>query len=74
MADQEKLPWSSERMDWGLAPPYGAYRGHYGSYATAQYGSLGSGRMGGWTGVGLGGSFDDARELNPELTPELDHH
>ena len=60
-------------MDWGLAPPYGAYRGHYGSYATAQYGSLGSGRMGGWTGVGLGGSFDDARELNPELKPDLDH-
>ena len=73
MADQEKLPWSSERMDWGLAPPYGAYRGHYGSYAMAQYGSLGSGRMGGWTGVGLGGSFDDARELNPELKPDLDH-
>lgn len=49
---------------WGVAPPYGAYRGHYGSYTLGQTGSIGSGRLGGWSAVALGGSFDQA-------TPEV---
>jgi hypothetical protein len=66
MDEREQLPWSAERVEWGLAPPYGAYRGRYGDYQMAQYGSLGSGRMGGWTSVKLGGSFDDTKEQDPE--------
>ena len=63
----EKVSWRSERAEWGAAPPYGAYRWHYGDYQQAQYGSLGSGRMGGWTSVKLGGSVDDEKELDPEI-------
>jgi hypothetical protein len=66
MEEHKKLSWREERLDFGSAPPYGAYRGHYGEYQQLQYGSLGSGRLGGWTGVGLGGSFDDVREQDPE--------
>jgi hypothetical protein len=66
MHEREQLPWNAERVEWGLAPPYGAYRGRYGDYQVAQYGSLGSGLMGGWTSVKLGGSFDDAKEQDPE--------
>jgi hypothetical protein len=63
----EKVSWRSERAEWGAAPPYGAYRWHYGDYQQAQYGGLGSGRMGGWTCLKLGGSFDDEKELDPEI-------
>jgi hypothetical protein len=68
MDEQQHLPWRSERAEWGLTPPYGAYRGHYGDYALAQYGSLGSGRMGGWSCLELGGSFECTKELDPDRT------
>jgi hypothetical protein len=59
-----------DEENWGVAPPYGAYRGHYGDYTTAQMRSLGSGRLGGWSAVSLGGSFDESA---PDLpSPELD--
>jgi hypothetical protein len=67
MDERDQLPWNAERVEWGLAPPYGAYRGRYSSYQLAQYGSMGSGRLGGWSSVKLGGSFDDTREQNPDL-------
>lgn len=58
---------------WGVAPPYGAYRGHYGDYTLAQIGSIGSGRLGGWSAVALGGSFDEAGpELRRPALPDLD--
>jgi hypothetical protein len=67
LEEPEQLPWKNESSEWGLAPPYGAYRGHYGDYQTAQYGGIGSGRMGGWTTVKLGGSFeDDGKDSDPE--------
>jgi hypothetical protein len=59
--DKQKHSWREERSDFGMSPPYGAYRGHY-----EEHEQLGSGRLGGWTGVGLGGSFDDVREKDPE--------
>jgi hypothetical protein len=60
------VAWRNERQEWGAAPPYGAYRGHYGDYQVAQYGMIGSGRMGGWSAVSSGGAFDDAKEVDPE--------
>jgi hypothetical protein len=67
MRERDQVPWSEERGEWGLTPPYGSYRGHYGSYDLAQYGSIGSGRMGGWSTVKLGGSFEDDKEHDPDL-------
>ena len=72
MIERDQLPWSAERLEWGLTPPYGAYRGHYGDYQVAQFGSIGSGRMGGWSAVELGGSFEDDKEHNPDLEPDPD--
>jgi hypothetical protein len=57
---------------WGDAPPYGAYRGRYGDYDLSQTGSMGSGRLGGWSAVGLGGFFDDATPATSAHLP--DHH
>jgi hypothetical protein len=54
---------------WGMAPPYGAYRGRYSDYDLAQTGSMGSGQLGGWSAVGSGGFFDVTAPLLPD-TPE----
>jgi hypothetical protein len=51
---------------WGVAPPYGAYRGHYGDYDEGQLGTLGSGQLGGWSSVNLGGSFEDEPPASDE--------
>jgi hypothetical protein len=51
--------WRGGNDVWGVAPPYGAYRGRYGSYDEAQLGQLGSGKLLGASGVALGGFFDE---------------
>jgi hypothetical protein len=62
---------SHERDEaWGDAPPYGAYRGAYGTYQQAQFGSLNSGLLGGWSAAGLGGSFDEHAPAEAELREE----
>jgi hypothetical protein len=67
--------WNAGGNDgWGVAPPYGAYRGHYGGYAEGQTGTMGSGQLGGWSSVNLGGSFEDEPPANDQkgAAPELE--
>jgi hypothetical protein len=59
MGGQANWRGGPEIDSWGVAPPYGAYRGHYGNYALSQIGQVGSGLLGGPSSVGFGGSFDD---------------
>jgi hypothetical protein len=62
-----------ERGDPGLemvTPPYGAYRGCYGNYATAQASGLGAGRLGGWSYATQGGFFDVQHPAEVELAEE----
>jgi hypothetical protein len=67
--------WNAGGNDgWGVAPPYGAYRGHYSDYEEAQSGMIGSGQLGGWSSVSLGGSFEEERPDvgNTIAAPEIE--
>jgi hypothetical protein len=52
---------------WGVAPPYGAYRGRYSDYDEGQLGQLGSGKLLGASGVALGGFFEEKPFSDDEL-------
>ena len=62
----------ADEAGWGVVPPYGAYRGHYGDYELGQRGSQGSGRLGGWSAVALGGSFEENAPGEPAQALEGD--
>jgi hypothetical protein len=57
--------------EWGSGPPYGAYRGRYSSYEQAQFASVGSGLLGGWSCAGDGMSLDDPSPDEADAREEL---
>jgi hypothetical protein len=63
-----------EQDGWGVAPPYGAYRRAYSSYDMAQFGSVGSGLLGGWSAVSAGGAFAAHAPAEDELREEHGRH
>src|SRR5262245_25934281 len=70
--DAEMPQDAEKRRDeekWG-AEPYGAYRGYYTTYELGQYGSLGSGLLGGWSGADYGGFFDAPAPAQGEAESE----
>jgi hypothetical protein len=73
--ERERVTENDTDLDrtWGMAPPYGAYRGRYSDYDLGQTGSMGSGQLGGWSGVGSGGFFDVSAPTLPR-TPERGEH
>ena len=57
---------------FGMAPPWGAYRGVYSDYETAEFRSTGSGLLGGAAVVGSGIALDEDSATADEVRAELD--